>query len=195
MNVEYNTKYNSHFAKYIKSTLELQVSLGRSHETSAFNLQNFDRFICDNYPEADKLTQELAQKWCATGLSETGSVYKMTTIRSFGKYLVSNGIDAFVFPTSWIPKKRTKLPHIFTDAEILQFFSAADTVPPHPKSPFSEYTIPVVFRIIYACGLRPQEARLLRRSDVNYNNRVILVAESNPSSAYYQPFFIPFFTS
>jgi integrase len=158
--------------------LELRASLGRPCRTLSFNLQSFDRFICGNYPEADRLTQELAQKWCADGLSATGSGYKMAVIRDFGKYLVSIGISAFVFPASWIPKQKVGLPHVFTDMELQQFFSAADSVPPHFNSAMWEYVIPVVFRMIFACGLRPQEARLLRRSDVDYENRVILVTES-----------------
>ena len=178
MIANFNTTYNSHFAPQIKSMLELRASLGRSNRTLSFNLQSFDRFVCNNYPDADKLTQELAQQWCADGASATGSGYKMNVMRGFGKYLASIGINAFVFPASWIPKNRPKLPHIFTDAELWQFFSAADSVSPHFNSPMWEYVIPVVFRIMFACGLRPQEARFLKRSDVDYNHCVILVTES-----------------
>jgi integrase len=174
----YNTTYNSLFAPQIKSMLKLRAILNRSHRTLSFNLQSFDRFVCRNYPEADKLTRELAQKWCAEGASATGSGYKMIVMRDFGKYLVSIGMDAFVFPASWIPKHKAELPHIFTDAELLQFFTAADSVPPHFNSPMWEYVIPVIFRMIFACGLRPQEARLLKRSDVDYKQRTIRVTES-----------------
>jgi len=178
MIANYNTTYNSLFASQIRSMLDFRASIGRSYRELSFNLQSFDRFVCSNYPEAYKLTQELAQEWCADGASATGSGYKMTAMRSFGKYLVSIGIDAFIFPASWIPQKRAELPHIFTDAELQQFFAAADSVPPHFNSPMWEYVIPVVFRIIFACGLRPQEARLLKRVDVDYANHVILVTES-----------------
>jgi integrase len=174
----YNTEYNSRFAPQIKSMLELRAALGRSYRTLSFNLQSFDRFVCGSSPEANKLTQELAQKWCADGASATGSGYKMAVMRDFGKYLVSIGIDAFVFPASWIPKQATGLPHIFTDEEIRLFFAAADSVPPHFNSPMWEYVIPVIFRIIFACGLRPQEARLLKRDDLDYENCVMLVTES-----------------
>ena len=178
MIANYNTTYNSFFAPQIKSMLELLATLGRSYKTLSFNLQSFDRFVCGNYPEANKLTQELAQKWCAEGASATGSGYKMHVMRDFGKYLVSIGIDAFVFPASWIPAHKADLPHLFSDTELQQFFSAADAVPPHFNSPMWEYVIPVVFRIIFACGLRPQEARLLKRADVDYNNRLMLIAEA-----------------
>jgi integrase len=178
MIANYSTSYNSIFAPQIKSMLELRASLGRSYRTLSFNLQSFDRFVCLNCPEADKLTQELAQKWCADGASATGSGYKTAVMRDFGKYLVSTGTDAFVFPASWIPKHRAELPHIFTDTELLKFFAAADSVPPHFNSPMWEYVIPMIFRMIFACGLRPQEARLLKRSGVDYENQVIFVVES-----------------
>jgi integrase len=178
MIANYSATYNSLFAPQIKSMLELWATLGKTYVSLSFNLQNFDRFVCRTHPEADKLTQELAQKWCADGAATVGSGYRMVCMRSFGKYLVSVGIDAFVFPASWIPSKAADLPHIFTDAELRQFFSAADSVQPHFNSPMWEYVIPVVFRMIFACGLRPQEARLLERGDVDFENGVILIAES-----------------
>ena len=178
MITNYNTAYNSLFTPQIKSMLELRATLGRSYKTLSFNLQSFDRFVCGNYPEADKLTQELAQKWCADGAAAVGSGYRMHVMRDFGKYLVSIGTDAFIFPASWIPKHKAELPHLFTNAELQQFFDAADTVPSHFNSPMWEYVIPVIFRVIFACGLRPQEARLLKRNDFDYKNREILITES-----------------
>ena len=38
------------------------------------------------------------------------------------------------------------------------------------RSPFREYTIPVIFRLIPGAGLRPPEARLLRRHDIDPDN-------------------------
>ena len=178
MNANYTTTYNSLFAPQIKSMLDFRATLGKSYRTLSYNLQSFDRFVCINYPEATKLTQELAQKWCADGTSVTASGHRMYAMRDFGKYLESIGVDTFIFPASWIPKSRADLPHIFTNAELQQFFAASDSIAPHFNSPMWEYIIPVMFRLIYACGLRPQEARLLKRRDVDYENRVIFVTES-----------------
>jgi integrase len=40
-----------------------------------------------------------------------------------------------------------------------------------------EYTIPVIFRLQYACGMRPQEARKLRRADISVSGKTIYIAD------------------
>ena len=47
---------------------------------------------------------------------------------------------------------------MFTDGELAAFFRAADSIGEY-RSPFSDYTAPVIFRLILGAGLRPPEAR------------------------------------
>ncbi|HTQ93935.1 MAG TPA: tyrosine-type recombinase/integrase, partial [Streptosporangiaceae bacterium] len=46
------------------------------------------------------------------------------------------------------------------------------------RSPFREYTIPVIFRLILGAGLRPPEARRLRRRDVDADNAMVMIERS-----------------
>ena len=41
-----------------------------------------------------------------------------------------------------------------------------------------EYTIPVIFRLILGAGLRPPEARRLRRRDVDAGNAMVMIERS-----------------
>src|SRR5262249_39728688 len=70
------------------------------------------------------------------------------------------------------------LPHMFTDDELAAFFRAADTIGAEYRSPFREYTIPVIFRLILGAGLRPPEARRLRRRDVDAGNAMVMIERS-----------------
>src|SRR5258708_30324705 len=45
-------------------------------------------------------------------------------------------------------------------------------------SPFREYAIPVIFRLILGAGLRPPEARRLRRHDVDAENAMVMIERS-----------------
>jgi integrase len=101
----------------------------------------------------------------------------MHAIRLFGKYLQSVGADAFVMPSAWIAKPVRRLPHMFIDDELERFFNACDRIGPSRLSPFREHVIPVVFRLMLGCGLRPQEARRLRRADVDLDTMVLTVAQ------------------
>ena len=97
--------------------------------------------------------------------------YRSRAVREFGKYLQLAGVDAFIVPSAWIASPTRGLPHIFTDEELAAFFRAADSIDAEYRSPFREYTIPVIFRLILGAGLRPPEARRLRRHDVDAKTR------------------------
>lgn len=87
------------------------------------------------------------------------------------------GVDAYVMPPSFFPPKKPELPFIMKNSEMLNFFNATDRYPSRGQSPLLEYTVPVIFRLIYACGMRPQEARRLRCVDINYNDDTIYIFE------------------
>ncbi|KXF52678.1 integrase [Rhodococcus sp. SC4] len=171
------TNYNSAFASHITAMLELRDSLGLYTGTLPFVMQNFDRFCLAKHPAATALTRELATQWCDEGESAGRSGYKMHAIRNFGKYLRSVGADAFVMPFAWIGKPARRLPHMFTDDELERFFNACDRIGPSKLSPYREHIIPVVFRLMLGCGLRPQEARRLRRADVDLDTMVLTVVQ------------------
>lgn len=171
------TSYNSVFAPHITAMLELRDSLGLDTDRLVFVMQSFDRFCVATHPETTALTRELATQWCEEGKSAGRSGYKMHAIRLFGKYLQSVGADAFVTPAAWIGKPARRLPHMFTDDELERFFGACDRIGPSKLSPFREHIIPVVFRLMLGCGLRPQEARRLHRADVDLDLMVLTIIE------------------
>jgi integrase len=167
--------FTSAFAADINAMLEWREALGYSRAALTHPMLSFDRFCATRHPGESLLTRELATAWCQEGLRVDWPVYKAHAIRAFGKYLQLTGVDAFVLPAEWIGSRARSLPHIFTDAELATFFTAADSITPYPTSPFREYTIPVLFRLLLGCGLRPQEARLLRRRDVDTETAVLTI--------------------
>ena len=74
--------------------------------------------------------------------------------------------------------QKADLPYLFTDEELEHFFDATDHYPHRGNSPLLEYIIPVIFRLQYACGLRPQEVRLLKRADFDFGKGTIYISES-----------------
>lgn len=170
--------FESHFSQHIRNMLEYKKALGHNTSSYSSNLQSFDRFCRKFYPEETVLTQELAFAWCNAMEKESRSHYRMHAIREFGKFLAALGVEAYVFPTRMIGTYRAELPYLFTDEELKRFFAATDKIPSRKITPLLEYTIPVIFRLQYGCGLRPQEARLLKRKHFDYKCRTIYIAEA-----------------
>lgn len=171
-------EYASRFAPDICGMLSLKESLGHKPSSFAAGLLCFDRFCARTCPDEGVLTQEVAFAWCLDGKKEEMSEYRMHAIREFGKYLAGAGREAYVLPAHLIPKHKAGLPYLLTDGELEAFFKAADNYPHRRNSPLVEYTVPVIFRLIYACGMRPQEARKLKRGDFDYRKNVIYIEES-----------------
>lgn len=70
------------------------------------------------------------------------------------------------------------MPHIFTVTEIAAFFYGADHFIPHKDAPARHLVVPVFYRLLYCCGLRPAEARLLRNENVDLVRGVLYIEES-----------------
>jgi integrase len=81
-------------------------------------------------------------------------------------------------PPGFFPPRKADLPYIFSETELWHFFEAADHFPGSHNSPLLEYTVPTIFRLQYACGMRPQEVRLLKRTDFNFADCTIYIAEA-----------------
>lgn len=126
------------------------------------------------------LTKGICMKWVTLKEDEhpNGLLRRATPVRQFGKYLKGLGYDAFII-SGHIPNKQIKyVSHIYTQKELKAFFCSIDSCRYSPFSPTRCYVIPVIFRIIYCCGLRPSEARLLHIDDVDLITGKIIIHES-----------------
>jgi len=169
-------EFQSGFACRIVEMLEQRSMLGYSVDDPRIRMMNFDRFCVANFPNEKTLTQEIAFAWCNNAQGNAGSK-KAVNIRNLGRYLLSIGEEAYILPSMFFPTKKPGLPYICNDAELKRFFEATDQIPSDFRNPLREYTIPMVFRLQYACGLRPQEVRLLRRMDINFSDQTIYIAD------------------
>jgi integrase len=169
--------YVSKFAPAILEYLEFRVAMGRSacHD---YHLQLFDHFCHANYPEANTLNRNIVLDWIASESANEGDIlsYRASAIRLFAEYL---GNGAYILPAHYASKKSTFNPHIFTNDELSALFSAIDRLKPdYGRDPFVCIVAPVLFRLIYTCGLRPGEARRLKHQNINFDTGEILITET-----------------
>lgn len=172
--------FKSIFANDISSYVQLRCSLGNAEDTYARRLHSFDEFCCANYPSANCLSQEIAERWCVLRPDEKAATLQLRTriLRNFAKYLLMIGKDAYIIPDGFAGRRDPFIPYLYNDSELEMFFKAADTLPPHKLSPYREYVIPVVFRMLYCCGLRPQEVRHLKTNEVNLQEGTLYITDS-----------------
>jgi len=168
----------SNFAPAINAMLEYRVALGLSADTLRYALSRFDRYCSERHPNCSELSKELAFEWLGSR-TETGSAAKndVSAIRQLAEYLVATGQPAFILPQGFFSFKSNFTAYIFTDAELSVLFEAIDSLPSRGGSTESVIA-PVMFRLIYTCGLRPNEGRELLRENVNLDNGEIYVTNT-----------------
>jgi len=109
-----------------------------------------------------------------------GSLYNLAaTLREFSRYLIGRGYtDAYLIPPKRIPLPKPEPPYFFTDGEIDLFFEECDNIKPCKVYPGRELVIPALFRVLYCCGLRCKETRILKCKDVHLEERYFDVIQS-----------------
>lgn len=160
--------------------IELRQAQGYKKETYLYALRNLDELCFLYYPQENTLTAEIVHAWI-NSMSNVSSSYlysKCCIIRNFGKFLNSRDSYAYILPDKFIKIKRRFHAHVFSDDELSRLFCAIDKFTPSSKNAFSAYQLPVIFRLIYTCGLRPKEGRLLLCRNINLSTGEILITNT-----------------
>ena len=168
------------FADDIRAYIQLRKSLGNKEETFSRRLHSFDEYCLLYFPGDTILSREICEGWCTLRENESLATLRLRTgmLRDFAKYLRSLGREAYVIPDGYTGRPKKYFPYLYTDEELASFFESADSINPHKLSPCREYVVPVLFRVLYCCGLRPQEVPPLTLDDVNLENGTIMIRDS-----------------
>lgn len=181
----------SFLSPQIKDFIHFRKASGSWNESSyEGNLKLFDAYVAMNYPDARILSQEMANTWCAKRDTETNNSCRsrIYVVVSFIKYLKNRKATDIDIPMVPRKEKRSYIPHAFTDAELHDFFHACDTLSVYHNSlpnKLHKVIIPVFFRLLFSSGMRTNEARLLKRADVNLDSGVISIRDSKGGDQHY----------
>lgn len=171
---------DSLFTPYIEEMLEFKVGLGYERRTYEGFLRDFSKFCRRNYPHEDRLTIELVLAWGTMRPTEGQSGFRrrLSAVREFGKYLSAIGIESYVIPANFAGGKSSFTPYIFTDEELSAIFTEADCLKRNNNSPYRHIVVPVLLRLIYFCGLRPNEGREIKKSDVDLDCGTLFIRKN-----------------
>ena len=172
--------FHSKFRADIEAFIIQKRASGYPYNTSARVLGYLDAMISKSFPDSDILSKEICNAWIdkCSSFHQNTLLRRVTPVRQFAKYLVGTGKEAYIIPGG-IPNKQIHYDaHIFTETELKAFFSSIDKCRKSPFSPYRCYVIPVIFRLLYTCGLRASEARLLNVDDVDLGTGKIFIRGS-----------------
>ena len=173
--------YQSHFRQHIEGLVAQKHALGYPYRGSEGYLRQFDQMCLNEFEDETALTKEIGQKWGTIRDTEKRASFqnRMAPIRELAKYMLRLGINAYIVEPMTIPDKvKRPIPHIFTDSELSAFFSAADRLEYNERGKIRHLIVPVIFRLMYCCGLRPHEARLIKKESIDFPTKMLKIPES-----------------
>jgi len=157
--------------------LVFRIARGYKRDTYLNHYIRFDCYCYDQKYENPELTLDLVHEWLESdGTSELAK--RATAIRLFGQYLDAIGETAYVLPNKYAVGGKPNPPYIFTDDEMTALFAAIDMLKPTGSEPYLNEIAPILFRLIYTCGLRPNEGRELLAESVNLDTGEILITHT-----------------
>ncbi len=172
--------FKSNFKDDIQEFLNLKHSLGYKYSLEEILISQFDKMCFTQYTNEKYLSEQLAIIWATPRKDESQSSLgnRIVTIREFAKYLNSIGKYSFLIPTTYIPKKRNYQSYIYSDYELKKIFDIIDNRKLSCRNKNFYIVYPVLFRILYCCGLRISEIVNLKVKDVDLINGVLYVFEA-----------------
>lgn len=172
-----NYLFKGPFAGYMESHISLKQAVGYKYETEARHLLRFSAFTAENYPDASALTKEIVLNWCSKKSYEAqaNQCTRASILRQLAIYMENTGALAYVVPKGYYPTEEQYIPHIYTEKELQRFFWETDQCHYVSACPYRHLIMPVLFRMIYSCGLRSSEARLLKFGDVDLKSGILTI--------------------
>jgi len=155
---------------------------GYKYVSEERTLARFEAFSATEFPGVDTVTRACVEAWITAA---RGRAVKPATVINFispvtelARWLHRRGVEAYLLPGGVLPKPAPYVPHIYSDRELAALFAATDCCHYCSEVPFRHLVMPVLFRTIYACGLRCSEARLLRVTDVDVEHGVLQIRDA-----------------
>lgn len=173
--------YSSIFADLIRAYIQSRREAGFMFDNPAYWLFRFDQFCEARQVDKTEITKELFDSWSAKQLSESKTTQsnRLQALRCFCIHLNTMGIPSYI--PAQLPRPEKTVPYLMSDEDIREFFKQVDLYESGaPVKAFerlaTEYK--VLFRLIYCCGLRNNEACTLRLADVDTDSGTLTIIHS-----------------
>jgi integrase len=174
-----NNELESRFARHLTDMANIKHNSGFALKYMNGHICEFDCFCVERFPEKDALDFELVEGWVHSSPTKSRQEIdkRYRTMKHLGEYMLSQGLPAYI-STVRLRRLKAAAPYIFTDEQLSVFFHACDGYPKLEFPAYRHIVVPVLFRMIYCCGLRNSEACDMKRFAVDLKNGAARIEHS-----------------
>ena len=182
--------FSSSLASIFEGYVKEKHAVGYKYNKGAVTLKRLDNLLIRENVIEKSLTQEVVLLWTAKNKTETDKNrgQRISIVRGIAQYMVKLGYDAYVFPDKATSVDRYNyVPYIFSEKELKALFTAVDNTPVSSVSPYRHLALPLLFRMLYGCGLRISEALNLKTTDVNLEDGILTIHQAKLNKERFVP--------
>lgn len=157
-------------------------SNGYIYRAEEYELYRFDK-LCFEHPLLDTglLNREIVSLWRIQLPNENPNTrnYRVSHLRQFAYYLQSLGFETYIPLVSESSVK--PVVYVPTHEEIKIFLQYVDTYIPLSSAKYIQrlnIIYPILFRLLYCCGLRISEGCYINRVNINLNQGILTILQS-----------------
>ena len=164
----YTKKLN--YKKLLDDFLNYKRSCGYKYSSEEITLKSFYKYTKEHLISSDGLTKEFLEKWATLGIKEGRKSLsnRVSILKNFAIYLNMIGYKAYVLKSIRNSKNKNFVPYVFSKQEIDKIFLTLDNWPYSCHNIYNSIEVyPVLFRLLYGCGLRISEALNLKIKNVD----------------------------
>lgn len=178
-------------AEQLKGFLEEKRALGFKYTSEAQRLMQIDRLSQELNIPSNTFTQELVDVWNKRTPTESTKTWhsRITISNQLMGYFISHDLPCaktFIHPAGSLSDS-TFIPYIFSCNEIQRIFDSADSLSSSLSSPNRRNVASLLFRVLYSCGLRLNEALSLTIKDVDTESGIITIRAGKGNVDRYVP--------
>ena len=170
------------FKSNLKDRINDFISFKRSIGKKYSNILYYVRFVDEanlkigNY---DYLTKEVLEEAVNSAVSKCKSLDRnfYSYFRELSKYLNTIDGKSYILGDNYKSKMYHGHIYLFSNDEIRKFFTTLDRMT-EESGKLTMYIIQAVFYVMYFCGIRCVEARMLKTEDVNIDEMYFIIRNS-----------------
>jgi len=185
-NKEKQFVFTGPFKGYCPQYVSYKRGLGFNFGESSFYLLRYmDDYFKKYNLSSPVLTKSMVENFVSHRGRESDKTQhmRMSLIRQFALFMNRIGFDFYVYPDTLISIDKTFTPYIFTHDEIERIMNVVDHLPFLPQSKHYHLIYPMLFRMLYGCGLRINEALSLQKTDVDLVNGILTIKKAKNSTS------------
>lgn len=175
------SEFSSAVGEILEEFVKEKIACGYSYTTRMKALCRFDRFLLNKGLNRCELPRKIVLEWLRKRSNESRQTQRIrfNLIQQFAKFMANRGYRAYIPDSKLAPVARKDFaPYIFTHEQVQKIFAETDLFQPSPLSPYRHIVIPELFRLIYGCGLRIDEALKLTLANTDLKEGILLILKS-----------------